>query len=308
MNQYIKRQLNDNLNDLMEDIISENKRLRKEIEKIRNMYNQEMKTNEEIRNGLLEQRLEFMEFDNFEDDNTNEYREEYEEYEDDDIGEEEIDKEIKERLSNIKGENQIKKVHRQIFFYYNSFNIIIGKQGAGKTTFIMKELAKLNKIEHQYEAIIYVSQNAGEDETFNQLKGLIKTPIYGMNYEKFMPALMQYYKQPQEKHLIIILEDASFALMKEDKTWGEIITRLRHLKTTIIVNLHIWKALNASFKTQIATIIIFKGYSKENFGYIYRQTAGSATNSVAYYLYQSINQNEVLKIDNLTGDLRIIKR
>ncbi|EAL43411.1 hypothetical protein KM1_323880 [Entamoeba histolytica HM-3:IMSS] len=58
MNQYIKRQLNDNLNDLMEDIISENKRLRKEIEKIRNMYNQEMKTNEEIRNGLLEQRLE----------------------------------------------------------------------------------------------------------------------------------------------------------------------------------------------------------------------------------------------------------
>ncbi|EDR23766.1 hypothetical protein, conserved [Entamoeba dispar SAW760] len=265
-----------------------------------------MKTNEEIRNGLLEQRLEFMEFDNFEYDDINDYREE--EDDDDDIGEEEIDKEIKERLSNIKGENQIKRVHRQIFFYYNSFNIIIGKQGAGKTTFIMKELAKLNKIEHQYEAIIYVSQNAGEDETFKELKDLIKTPIYGMNYEKFMPALMQYYKQPQEKHLLIILEDASFALMKEDKTWGEIITRLRHLKTTIIVNLHIWKALNPSFKTQIATIIIFKGYSKENFGYIYRQTAGSATNSVAYYLYQSINQNEVLKIDNLTGDLRIIKR
>ncbi|EAL47435.1 hypothetical protein CL6EHI_145450 [Entamoeba histolytica] len=229
MNQYIKRQLNDNLNDLMEDIISENKRLRKEIEKIRNMYNQEMKTNEEIRNGLLEQRLEFMEFDNFEDDDTNEYREEYEEEDDDDdIGEEEIDKEIKERL-----------IHRQIFFYYNSFNIINGKQGAGKTTIIMKELAKLNKIEHQYEAIIYVSQNAGDDETFNQLKGLIKTPIYGMNYEKFMPALMQYYKQPQEKHLIIILEDATFALMKEDKTWGEIITRLRHLKTTIIMAMHI---------------------------------------------------------------------
>ncbi|EDR25035.1 hypothetical protein EDI_010870 [Entamoeba dispar SAW760] len=262
MNQYIKRQVIDNPNDIMEDIISENKRLRKELEKIRNLYIQEMKTNEEIRNGLLEQRLE----------------------------------------------NQIKRVHRQIFFYYNSFNIIIGKQGAGKTTFIMKELAKLNKIEHQYEAIIYVSQNAGEDETFKELKDLIKTPIYGMNYEKFMPALMQYYKQPQEKHLLIILEDASFALMKEDKTWGEIITRLRHLKTTIIVNLHIWKALNPSFKTQIATIIIFKGYSKENFGYIYRQTAGSATNSVAYYLYQSINQNEVLKIDNLTGDLRIIKR
>ena len=66
----------------------------------------------------------------------------------------------------------------------------------------MKELIKMNKIEHLYGAVIYVSQSAGEDETFKELKDLIKTPIYGMNYEKFMPALMQYYKQPQEKTFI----------------------------------------------------------------------------------------------------------
>ncbi|EDR23100.1 hypothetical protein EDI_235840 [Entamoeba dispar SAW760] len=226
----------------------------------------------------------------------------------DEIGIDEIDRLVNNKLSQIKVGNTIRRVHPQIFFYYNSFNIVLGKQGTGKTTFIMKELIKLSKIQHLYQAVIYVSQNAGEDETFKQLKELTTLPIYGMNYEKFMPALMQYYKQPQEKHLLIILEDASFALMKEDKSWGEIITRLRHLKTTIIVNMHIWKGLNASFKTQVATIVIFKGYSKENFGYIFRQTAANASSNVAYYMYLSMESDQVLKIDNLTGEIKIIKR
>ncbi|BFU26093.1 hypothetical protein EHI2019_000507000 [Entamoeba histolytica] len=191
--------------------------------------------------------------------------------EEDEIGIDRIEEMIEDKLSEIKEGNKIQKVHHQIFFYYNT-------------------------------------QNAGEDETFKQLKDLIKTPIYGMNYEKFMPALVQYYKQAREKHLLIILEDATFEMMKADKTWGEIITRLRHLKTTIIVNMHIWKSLNASFKTQVATIIIFKGYSKENFSYIFRQTAANSSGTVAYYLYLGMDKKQVLKIDNLTGDVNVIKK
>ncbi|GAB1220229.1 hypothetical protein ENUP19_0332G0010 [Entamoeba nuttalli] len=228
--------------------------------------------------------------------------------EEDEIGIDRIEEMIEDKLSEIKEGNKIQKVHHQIFFYYNSLNIVLGKQGTGKTTFILKELIKMNHIEHLYGAIIYVAQNAGEDETFKQLKDLIKTPIYGMNYEKFMPALVQYYKQAREKHLLIILEDATFEMMKADKTWGEIITRLRHLKTTIIVNMHIWKSLNASFKTQVATIIIFKGYSKENFSYIFRQTAANSSGTVAYYLYLGMDKKQVLKIDNLTGDVNVIKK
>ncbi|GAB1224748.1 hypothetical protein ENUP19_0217G0017 [Entamoeba nuttalli] len=207
--------------------------------------------------------------------------------EEDEIGIDRIEEMIEDKLSEIKEGNKIQKE---------------------KTTFILKELIKMNHIEHLYGAIIYVAQNAGEDETFKQLKDLIKTPIYGMNYEKFMPALVQYYKQAREKHLLIILEDATFEMMKADKTWGEIITRLRHLKTTIIVNMHIWKSLNASFKTQVATIIIFKGYSKENFSYIFRQTAANSSGTVAYYLYLGMDKKQVLKIDNLTGDVNVIKK
>ncbi|EDR29521.1 hypothetical protein EDI_142110 [Entamoeba dispar SAW760] len=249
MNQFIKRQMNDDPIDVMMDIIEENKRLRKELERIGLLLINENRMNEKLRNGVLNER--------------------------------------KMRVN---------------------LNIILGKQGTGKTTFIMKGLIKINKIEHLYGAVIYVTKNVGEDETFKELKDLIKTPIYGMNYKKFIPALIQYYKQPQEKHLLIILEDALFALMKEDKTWGEIITRLRHLKTTIIVNMHIWKSLNASFKIQVATIIIFKGYSKENFNYIFRQTAANTSGFIGYYLYLGMNKEQILKIDNLTGDISIIKK
>ncbi|EMS14538.1 hypothetical protein KM1_285570 [Entamoeba histolytica HM-3:IMSS] len=72
--------------------------------------------------------------------------------------------------------------------------------------------------------------------------------------------------------------------------------------------MHIWKSLNASFKTQVATIIIFKGYSKENFSYIFRQTAANSSGTVAYYLYLGMDKKQVLKIDNLTGDVNVIKK
>ncbi|EDR28862.1 hypothetical protein EDI_262390 [Entamoeba dispar SAW760] len=226
MNQFIKRQMNDDPIDVMMDIIEENKRLRKELERIRLLLINENRMNEELRNGVLNERVNLL-YDSSDIEDESEV---------DEIGIDKIDEIVNNRLSKIKEGNKIQEVHHQIFFYYNSLNIILGKQGTGKTTFIMKELIKINKIEHLYGAVIYVTKNVGEDETFKELKDLIKTPIYGMNYEKFMPALIQYYKQPQEKHLLIILEDASFSLMKEDKTWGEIITRLRHLKTTIIWN------------------------------------------------------------------------
>ena len=42
--------------------------------------------------------------------------------------------------------NKIELIHPQINFYYNSFNLCIGKQGCGKTTLIIKELYKLSKV------------------------------------------------------------------------------------------------------------------------------------------------------------------
>ncbi|EDR23099.1 hypothetical protein EDI_235830 [Entamoeba dispar SAW760] len=54
---FIKRQMKDDPMILMDDIIEENGRLRKELEKIRIALTQETKYNEELRNGILKERL-----------------------------------------------------------------------------------------------------------------------------------------------------------------------------------------------------------------------------------------------------------
>ena len=55
--------------------------------------------------------------------------------------------------------DQIEEIHPQIDFYYNSFNICLGKQGSGKTALCLKELIKLSKIpNHLYNLILYVAR------------------------------------------------------------------------------------------------------------------------------------------------------
>ena len=66
--------------------------------------------------------------------------------------------------------NKIELIHPQINFYYNSFNLCIGKQGCGKTTLIIKELYKLCTLPQNalYDTFIYVA-SGNDDETFNTL-------------------------------------------------------------------------------------------------------------------------------------------
>ena len=65
--------------------------------------------------------------------------------------------------------NKIELIHPQINFYYNSFNLCIGKQGCGKTTLIIKELYKLCKsrdidVETRKPAKYYITKLEEADE------------------------------------------------------------------------------------------------------------------------------------------------
>ena len=78
------------------------------------------------------------------------------------LNEEAIDSAIGEILSSFNKDdnihNTISPIHPQLNFYYNSFNVCVGKQGVGKTTFLMKELIKLSQIpDTQYNQIIYIN-------------------------------------------------------------------------------------------------------------------------------------------------------
>lgn len=209
--------------------------------------------------------------------------------------------------------NKIEQIHPQIAFKYNSLNVCVGKQGTGKTTFMLRELIKLSNLPNQpYDKIIYITNNENIDEgldkmntmdqTFVTLKQYITNiPIYGLSFEKATGDLQNFFQNRTDtiKHTFIIIEDASFLLLKDNPVWGSWVTKLRHYRMTIWMNLHIWRALNTQIRSQISCVFVFPGYSKEQLQLINRQTSPGVEWKVMYYLYTTLPDYMILKIDNI---------
>ena len=205
--------------------------------------------------------------------------------------------------------NKIEPIHPQIDFYYNSFNICLGKQGSGKTTFMMYELIKLSQIDSLYQGILYIAPTCN-DFTFNTLKTLIgnKIPIFHCTFEDSIQTLTDYFEKFKEgiNHLFIIIEDATFLLNKENTIWYSWICSLRHLRATIWANLHIWKGINPTLKSQITSVFVMKGFSRDNMQYVYRQSSIDRDFNAFYIIYTTLKEHQVLSINNITNKLEII--
>jgi len=104
-----------------------------------------------------------------------------------------VDDMIARKLSRSKAneyDNQIVPIVDEIAFYYNSINVLIGKQGTGKTFFVFRELLKINRLNqlHQngdiqlrglgegqlsHHQIIYVTDNGTSDTTYQTIGTMI---------------------------------------------------------------------------------------------------------------------------------------
>ena len=204
--------------------------------------------------------------------------------------------------------NTIEPIHPQVDFYYNSLNIAIGKQGCGKTTFLCKELMKLSEVPNQpYCAILYVS-SGDVDYTFVTLKQYIKIPVYSSTYADFLSQFKEFCAQREQNntHVFIIFEDASFIFQKDNPEWNNIICRLRHLRCTLWLNIHVWKSVSTTFKSQLTTAFIFKGYPREQMQWIYRQMSVSSRFDFFFNFYLRLQQRQCLKVDNTTSEFVIV--
>ena len=226
----------------------------------------------------------------------------------------------------------ISKISDNINFKYNSFNIFLGKQGTGKTTSILKELMKLSTIKNDYHLIIYVSNNSSDD-TFNKLKNYINIPIVKTDYQhlnqqfeqliklkdtynkmidgeieknpEILPELYISSFSKDRLHTFILMDDAAFVLKNENNPWFKWLCQLRHLNTTVALCLQIWKSINPSLKSQITSINIFKGYSRQQLNFIYQQIAVDVDFNEFMRMYNKLNTRQKLIIDCVEGEIRI---
>ena len=240
-----------------------------------------------------------------------------------------LDYELNKDTSN----KLISYIDKDINFKYNSFNICIGKQGTGKTTSILKELIKLSmKNIDSYHLIIYVSNNSSDD-TFNNLYKYINIPIVKTDYEHLDKQYEQLIKLKdiynkmidgeiendknilealyinnfnlKRLHTLILMDDAAFVLKNEKSKWFKWLCQLRHLNTTIFMCIQIWKSINPSLITQITSIQLFPGYSRQQVNYIYNQICVDMKFDDFYDLYIKIHQKHKIIIDLVETTLKV---
>lgn len=244
-----------------------------------------------------------------------------------------VDNIVSKELNNgIK--KHISSIHPDVNFKYNSFNLCVGPQGSSKTTSVMKELMKLSLFPHDYHMMIYVT-NTDSDDSFNSLIKYINIPCVKTDYEHVDDQfeLLAKYKDEynamvdgklepnvnildalcindfsrKRLHTFILFDDASFIFDNKTKSkfkcW---FTKLRHLNCTVFACIQIWGSLDPKIKSQLTSVYLYRGFSRERLQYIYRQLPIDMSFEDFYQVYHKLPKYKKIVIDCLDSSLKIV--
>lgn len=232
---------------------------------------------------------------------------------------------IAEKALNNGMPKLITKLHPEIDFKYNSYNIICGRPGDGKTTSIMKNFIKLSQIENDYHLIVYVA-GTNSDDTVNSLTNYIKIPFIQTTYEDIeqqfndLINLKEKYnmmvdgkiaKDPsileplhvtdfnkKRLHTYIFFDDATDIFKDKKKAnLKQKFTKCRHYNLTVILCIHDWIGIERKDRSYITTVGIYKGYSKDRLRLIHNQTSQVMDFDCFYSEYLKLKKYQRLVID-----------
>lgn len=231
---------------------------------------------------------------------------------------------IRESLSKIEGTNT----------YVNSVNVFVGRQRTGKTYTAIKEIIKITRKDPQTHLLVYINKDGKpNDDTFERTKELINCSIIYVSYDdakQYLTKLLEYkrtYNIIKDKHLeheltqkhfdelsenlgivdmsksylhtLILLEDATqFMKSKHVDYINDLMTKCRHIQCSFFVIIHYWKALSTNLKSNLSTIYIFSGYSRQQLNYILYQININDSIKDIYEKYKRLSEHGKLIIDS----------
>lgn len=247
----------------------------------------------------------------------------------DDIVDDVVSKELNNGVKK-----HISKIDPTVNFRYNSFNLCVGPQGSSKTTSVMKELMKLSLVPHDYHMMIYVTDN-DSDDSFNSLLKYINIPCVKTDYEHVDEQfeLLAKYKDDynamvdgkmemddgilealcvqdftkKRLHTFILFDDASFIFDHKTKSkFKSWFTKLRHLNCTVFACIQIWGSLDPKIKSQLSSVYLYRGFSRERLQYIYRQLPIDMNFDQFLQIYQNLPKYKKMVIDTLDCSIRVV--
>ena len=227
----------------------------------------------------------------------------------------------------------------QIFFRYNTVNLIIGKRGSGKTYSTMREILKLlilMKDENKYSQIHYITDKVRDDtvdmfkpafqklgfffnwvstsnaepiiNTITMLKSWISDPDWiDENPDDYEIVCQVLNCQPHSKtipHTIMIFDDC-IGLFNKATSLSKKLFENRQSRITYFLLLQDVQGLSPSMKANIDSLTLFGGFPKHKFQTLFYQLPPV---DLTYETYSELNVEDAVRIDYIESSVKILIR
>ena len=241
----------------------------------------------------------------------------------------------------IDNENAIKKerlepIHPQTIVYKNSVNILVGKQGSGKTFTCVYEIAKITQLHPEtHLLVVFCKDENKEDPTVKALANMINVPIEYVvedEAEEYVRNLLEakrLYDEAVETgnfeniteettetlkindfsrpylHTIFLFNDIAKSKLFNRATnyFNQLLPICRHIQVSFFLNVQFWKSLPPEIKANATLVFIFGGFDIRQLYYIFSQIPTSLGVKELIDFYRSMGKHDKLIIDCENGDV-----
>ena len=194
---------------------------------------------------------------------------------------------VLEGMAGDMSESMIAPIHPDVNIYYNSVNVIVGKQSLGKTVIAIEEIIKISVL-GTHHMLVYVTKTGDEnDKSFKALKNSILMPIVTISekqVQEFIEMLIAFknlYYEIKEDHLedkiideqkeqmfnflcindfsrkylhtLVLFDDISNNKLFSDESgyFPQMIKKCRHTNISYFLLIQGWKGLKPFVKNEL---------------------------------------------------------
>ena len=227
----------------------------------------------------------------------------------------------------------------EIFFHYNSVNLVIGKRGSGKTYSTLREILKLVvrlQDQNKYTQIHYITDKVRDDtvekfkpafkqcgfhfnwvstsnaeqliRTLTTLKGMISDPEWIAQNEKDNELAHQALNCSSDNksipHTIIIFDDC-IGLFNKTTSLSKLLFENRQSRITYFLLLQDVQGLSPSMKANIDSLTLFGGFPKHKYLTLFYQLPPV---DLDFDTYSQLDVRDAVRIDYLQSSIKFLIR
>ena len=224
-------------------------------------------------------------------------------------------------------------IHNDIYFRYNSVNLVIGKRQSGKTYSTLREILKLPLVlgeQNKYTQIYYITDKHQDDTVemfkpvFEKLKFMfnwvstsdaevlinslseLKADISSGNLEDDVSAYYELLncRPDQTPHTIIIFDDC-IGLFSKASSLSKKLFENRQSRITYFLLLQDVQGISPSMKANIDSLTLFGGFPKHKFTTLFYQLPPV---DLDFDTYAGLSTQDAVRIDYIESSVKILTR